>query len=207
MTVHINKIEIEIPTREDVLKIGKDKFLEALAPFFTNKKDVEYGAYTITKKYIPVSTIEAFYLIYQVYRKKNTSKILKQIFKNFNFDKMIMVHAKDSEEIMIFDQENETIIDENTYGEIMTILNLIGGVYRNELFEDEVNYMVFNETIKALSDYENLLKSKLTTDEEEYKIECAALDVSKAFIYDLGYEEASKFARGILVLGQIHDMR
>lgn len=49
MTVHINKIEIEIPTRENVLKIGKDKFLEALVPFFTNKKDVEYGVYTITK--------------------------------------------------------------------------------------------------------------------------------------------------------------
>lgn len=207
MTVHINKIEIEIPTRENVLKIGKDKFLEALVPFFTNKKDVEYGVYMITKKYIPISTIEAFYLIYQAYRKENTSKILKQIFKNFNFDKMIMVHTKDSEEIMIFDQENETIIDENTYSEIMTILNLIGGVYKDELFEDGVNYMVFNETIKALSDYENLLKNKPTTNEEEYKIECAALDVSKAFVYDLGYEEACKFARGILALGQIHDMR
>ena len=70
-----------------------------------------------------------------------------------------------------------------------------------------MNYMVFSETIKALSDYENLLKNKPTTDEEEYKIECAALDVSKAFVYDLGYEEACKFARGILTLGQIHDMR
>ena len=71
----------------------------------------------------------------------------------------------------------------------------------------EMNYMVFNETIKALSDYENLLNNKPTTDKEEYKVECAALDVSKAFIYDLGYEEACKFARGILALGQIHTMR
>ena len=133
MTVHINEIEIEIPKRDDVLKIGKDKFLEALAPFFTTKNDVEYSVYKITKKYISVSTIEAFYLIYQAYRKKNISKILKQIFKNFNFDKMIMVHTNDSEEIMIFDQENETIIDENTYSEIITILNLIGGVYKYEL--------------------------------------------------------------------------
>lgn len=70
-----------------------------------------------------------------------------------------------------------------------------------------MNYMVFNETIKALSDYENLLKNKPTTNEEEYKIECAALDVSKAFVYDLGYEEACKFARGILALGQIDTMR
>lgn len=70
-----------------------------------------------------------------------------------------------------------------------------------------MNYMVFNETIKALSDYENLLKNKPTTNEEEYKIECAALDVSKAFVYDLGHEEACKFARGILALGQIHTMR
>lgn len=75
--------------------------------------------------------------------------------------------------------------------------------YKNE----GVNYMVFNETIKALSDYENLLKNKPTTNEEEDKIECAALDVSKAFVCDLGYEEACKFARGILALGQIHTMR
>ena len=44
MTVHINEIEIEIPKRDDVLKIGKDK------PFFTTKNDVEYSVYKITKK-------------------------------------------------------------------------------------------------------------------------------------------------------------
>ena len=37
-----------------------------------------------------------------------------------------------------------------------------------------MNYMVFNETIKALSDYENLLKNKPTTDKEEYRVECVA---------------------------------
>ena len=67
--------------------------------------------------------------------------------------------------------------------------------------------MVFNEIMKALSDYENLLRNKQTSDEEECKVECTALDVPKAFVYDLGYEEACKFARGILALGQIHDMR
>lgn len=67
--------------------------------------------------------------------------------------------------------------------------------------------MIFNETIKALSDYENLLKYKPTTNETEYKIECATLDISKAFVYDLGYKEACKFARGIIALGQLHSLR
>lgn len=67
--------------------------------------------------------------------------------------------------------------------------------------------MIFNETIKALSAYENLLKNKPKSKEEEYKIECAALDISKAFVYDLGYKEACKFARGIIALGQLHSLR
>lgn len=66
---------------------------------------------------------------------------------------------------------------------------------------------MFYETIKALSNYEELLKHKPKTHEDEYKIATSALDVSKAFVYDLGYEEASKFAKGILALGQLHPMR
>ena len=32
------------------------------------------------------------------------------------------------------------------------------------------------------------------------------LEISKAFVYDLGFERASKFARGILALGALHDL-
>ena len=64
--------------------------------------------------------------------------------------------------------------------------------------------MLFDETRKALSNYEELLKNKPTTNEEEYRIECAALDLSKAFVYNLGHENASKFARGILALVYRH---
>lgn len=66
---------------------------------------------------------------------------------------------------------------------------------------------MFEETRKALSDYEKLFINAPETYEEEYKTECAALDLSKAFVYDLGYEEACKFARGILALGQLHPLR
>lgn len=66
---------------------------------------------------------------------------------------------------------------------------------------------MFDETIKALTDYEELFKRKPKTHEDEYKIVTSALDISKAFVYDLGYEEASKFAKGILALEQLHPMR
>ena len=71
----------------------------------------------------------------------------------------------------------------------------------------EVNKMLFDETRKALSNYEELFKNKPLTNEEEYNIECAALDISKAFVYDLGYKDACKFAKGILALGQLHSFR
>ena len=51
------------------------------------------------------------------------------------------------------------------------------------------------------------MKNKPKSKEDEYKIECAALDISKAFVYDLGYKEACKFARGIIALGQLHSLR
>lgn len=57
--------------------------------------------------------------------------------------------------------------------------------------------LLFNKTIKALSDYEQIFEYAPKSKEEEYKEECAALDISKAFVYDLGYKEACKFARGI----------
>ena len=67
--------------------------------------------------------------------------------------------------------------------------------------------MLFNKTIKDLSDYEQIFEYAPKSKEEEYKEECAALDISKAFVYDLGYKEACKFARGILALGQLHSFR
>lgn len=77
--------------------------------------------------------------------------------------------------------------------------------WKVDMLEEQI--MLFDKTRKALSDYEELLKNKLITNEEEYKVECAALDISKAFVYDLGYKDASKFARGILALGQLNPMR
>ena len=62
---------------------------------------------------------------------------------------------------------------------------------------------IFDETIKALHDYEKLMIKKPETNEEYYKCVCAELDISKAFVYDLGYEYAAKFARGILALKEL----
>lgn len=65
---------------------------------------------------------------------------------------------------------------------------------------------MFENTIKALMDYENLCKHKPKNYEEEYKYECAAFEISKAFVYDLGYENALKFANAILALSQLHPL-
>lgn len=66
---------------------------------------------------------------------------------------------------------------------------------------------MFKKTIEALSNYEELCKHKPETYNEEYQIETYALDIAKAFVWDLGYEEAVKFANGILALNQLHPMR
>lgn len=64
--------------------------------------------------------------------------------------------------------------------------------------------MLFNETKTALDNYEKLLSHKPQSDKEKYEITCAELDISKAFVYDMGYERASKFAKGILALRELY---
>lgn len=66
---------------------------------------------------------------------------------------------------------------------------------------------MFTKTIEALKQYEKLHKHIPESYDEEYTLETCALDISKAFVWDLGYEEAVKFANGILALNQLHPMR
>lgn len=63
--------------------------------------------------------------------------------------------------------------------------------------------MIFNETRNALADYEKLLSESPKSNKEKYEVTCAELDISKAFVYDIGYERAVKFAKGILALGEL----
>ena len=66
---------------------------------------------------------------------------------------------------------------------------------------------MFDDVIKALLEYEKMCKDTPKSYEEEYKFDCAALDIAKAFVYDLGYKKACQFAKGILALEQLHSMR
>lgn len=62
---------------------------------------------------------------------------------------------------------------------------------------------MFVELQKELKKYEELRKETPKNSEEEYRFYCTELDIAKAFIYDLGYKDASKFARAILALGEL----
>lgn len=62
---------------------------------------------------------------------------------------------------------------------------------------------MFNELQEALNKYIEIMQVKPKNQFDEYKIECAEFDISKAFVYDLGYERAEKFARGILALCEL----
>ena len=66
---------------------------------------------------------------------------------------------------------------------------------------------MFEETKKSLDEYEKLYSKKPSSYDEEFKCACAALDISKSLVYDLGYENACKLAKGILALEQLHPMR
>lgn len=71
------------------------------------------------------------------------------------------------------------------------------------------DHPIFKETIDALCKYEeemiNMQKDMGSSD--EYFYDCMALEISKAFVYDLGWKDAKKFAKGILALDQLHSMR
>lgn len=71
------------------------------------------------------------------------------------------------------------------------------------------DHPIFKETIDALCKYEEEIinMSNNINSSDEYFLDCMALEISKAFVYDLGWKDAKKFAKGILALDQLHSMR
>lgn len=76
---------------------------------------------------------------------------------------------------------------------------------RVKIIKREVEYMfLFDQTVKAMQNFEKLQQNKPKTRDEEFKCDCAPLDISKAIVYDIGYDQACKIAKGILALYEIH---
>lgn len=65
---------------------------------------------------------------------------------------------------------------------------------------------MFENTIKALEEYNSIVEKHNNSQDDEYKKYCAELDISKALTHDLGYGVASNIARGMLILDPLNNI-
>ena len=141
ITVKVNDIEMVIPSEEDVLSVGRDRFISAITPFLYDVKMTNPILESMKIELKPSSDIEAFYLYYDAYRKNDEEyfKPLNLIFKNFDFGEIALVTITECPKNpklvgnkSIFDNKNQVYMTDNEYQKIAECMKYIYNVCKGE---------------------------------------------------------------------------
>lgn len=134
ITVKVNDIEMIIPSEEDVLSVGRDRFISAITPFLYDAKMTNPILESMKIELKPLSDIEAFYLYYDAYKKTDMEyfKPLDLIFKNFDFGDVSLMNVKNTTHIGIYDNKNSILIIDNEYQKIAECMKYIYKMYAKE---------------------------------------------------------------------------
>lgn len=141
ITVKVNDIEMVIPSEEDVLSVGRDRFISAITPFLYDAKMTNQILESMKIELKPSSDIEAFYLYYDAYKKADVEyfKPLDLIFKNFDFGEIALVTITECPENpklvgnkSIFDNKNQVYMTDNEYQKIAECMKYIYKMYAKE---------------------------------------------------------------------------
>lgn len=134
ITVKVNDIEMVVPSEEDVLSVGRDRFISAITPFLYDAKMTNPILESMKIELKLSSDIEAFYLYYDAYRKTDEEyfKPLDLIFKNFDFDEVSLMNVKNTAHIGIYDNKNNILIIDDEYQKIAECMKYIYKMYAKE---------------------------------------------------------------------------
>lgn len=141
ITVKVNDIEMVIPSKEDVLSVGKDRFISAITPFLYDVKMTNPILESMKIELKPSSDIEVFYLYYDAYKKTDEEyfKPLDLIFKNFDFGEIALVTITECPENpklvgnkFVFDNKNQVYMKDGEYQKIAKCVRNIYKMYAKE---------------------------------------------------------------------------
>lgn len=134
ITVKVNDIEMVVPSEEDVLSVGRDRFISAITPFLYDAKMTNPILESMKIELKLSSDIEAFYLYYDAYKKTEEEyfKPLDLIFKNFDFGELSLMNVKNTAHIGIYDNKNNILIIDDEYQKIAECMKYIYKMYAKE---------------------------------------------------------------------------
>lgn len=181
ITVKVNDIEMVIPSEEDVLSVGRDRFISAITPFLYDAKMTNPILESMKIELKLSSDIEAFYLYYDAYKKTDVEhfKPLDLIFKNFDFDEVSLMDVKNTTHIGIYDNKNSILIIDNEYQKIAECMKCIYKMYAKEN-EEVMKNIDTKDTKENISKDLNNLEEKKTESIGDLKVGLfGSLDINK----------------------------
>ena len=135
ITVKVNDIEMVVPSKEEVIEIGLEKFIKAIQPFLCDKSKLNHD-----EEFKDLSDVELFKLCYKVSKKEDNDfdKPLNLIFKNFDFSDIFIAtvtecpYDPDCVGKMYICDKNKRTIDDNEYQKIAECMKYIYKMYAKE---------------------------------------------------------------------------
>lgn len=169
-------IIIHQPTLDEICDYGEQQYWSMIYTLTSVGADMKFQLFDIGIDYTTISDFQLFYsLLYRGFTQEQTSII----FGDLDFSKFQIYQKKDSEDIVLYDIENNIDIDEYTYLVITDVLRKIHGLKRNDqlpanestkqiLIEDARDEYNRNKTKEYHSQLKNMVSAMINCEGFKY---------------------------------------
>ncbi len=135
-----DQITLHQPTLDEICQYGEQQYWSMIYTLTSVGADMKFQLYDIGIDYSKISDYELFYsLLCRNFTQEKTSILLGDL----DFPMFQLFQQQDSEEIVMYDEKHDILLDENTYLTIADILRKMHGLKRN-------NQMPANESTKQI---------------------------------------------------------
>lgn len=124
-----DKISIHQPSLEEICEYGEKEYYSMVYMLCAVGADLKFQLYDLGIDY---TEIDDFTLFYSLLCKSYTQKQTSIIFGDLDFSKFQVYKDVDTEDVFMYDIENDIKIDEYTYCLIVNVLRMIHNFKRND---------------------------------------------------------------------------
>lgn len=122
-------IQIHQPTLDEICDYGERQYWSMIYTLTSVGADMKFQLFDIGIDYTTISDFQLFYsLLCQSFTKEQTSIL----FGDLDFSKFRLYQKQDSEDVIMYDAQNNIDIDEYTYLVIADVLRKMHGLKRND---------------------------------------------------------------------------
>lgn len=169
-------ITIHQPTLDEICDYGEKQYWSMIYTLTSVGADMKFQLFEIGIDYTEISD---FQLFYSLLCKGLTQEQTSILFGDLDFSKFQLCQKKDSEDILMYDAENNIDIDEYTYMVIVDVLRKMHGLKRNNqlpanestkqiLIEDARDEYNRNKNINNPSQLKNMVSAMINSEGFKY---------------------------------------